>query len=187
MGIPHLGIDIGSVAIHAAVSGADDAVLWSGSRLAGGRPLAALDDLLGEVANEVDARTFRVGLVAGARNLLAAHCPDASRISEVVSAARGTAVLCPDALAAIEIGGQMPRWIELDPERRELSEFALSDLCAGAFLEQQAGRLQLSIEELAAEAGAAERGAAVAGRCAVFAKSDMIHLQQKGTPVDEIA
>ncbi|MBI4860267.1 MAG: hypothetical protein HY815_08390 [Candidatus Riflebacteria bacterium] len=33
----------------------------------------------------------------------------------------------------------------------------------------------------------AARAATIAGRCAVFAKSDMIHLQQKGTPTEEIA
>ena len=190
MGTPRLGIDIGSVAVHVAVTGERDETLWSASRTTGGRPLAALADLLEEADAAGQGTSFRVGLVAGARNLLAQHLPDAVQVSEVVATARGAAVLCPDALAAIEIGGQMSRWIELDPEQRELADFALSDLCAagaGAFLEQQAGRLQLSIGELATMAADAPRGATVAGRCAVFAKSDMIHLQQKGTPVDEIA
>ncbi len=190
MDIPRLGIDIGSVAVHVAVTGDGDEILWSASRPAAGRPLAVLDGLLEELGQRGIAGAFRVGLVAGARNLLASYCPLAVAVSEVVATARGAALLCPDAVAAVEIGGQMSRWIELDPEQRELADFALSDLCAagaGAFLEQQAGRLQLSIGELATMAVEADRGAAVAGRCAVFAKSDMIHLQQKGTPVDEIA
>ncbi len=69
-------------------------------------------------------------------------------------------------------------------------DFALNDVCAagsGSFLEQQAARLKMPIEEFARLAASAKRGAAIAGRCSVFAKTDMIHLQQKGTPPEEIA
>ena len=75
-------------------------------------------------------------------------------------------------------------------EAGEVQDYSLNELCAagsGAFLEQQASRLKMSVAQLAASAAGAKSGAAVAGRCSVFAKSDMIHLQQKGTPTDEIA
>ena len=71
-----------------------------------------------------------------------------------------------------------------------MADFSSNGLCAagaGAFLEQQAGRLGVSVDRLGQMAGAASRGSAIAGRCSVFAKSDMIHLQQKGTPLEEIA
>ena len=58
---------------------------------------------------------------------------------------------------------------------------------SGSFFEQQATRLGLDVEAFARLSAAAPRGATIAGRCSVFAKSDMIHLQQKGTPVGEIA
>jgi predicted CoA-substrate-specific enzyme activase len=45
----------------------------------------------------------------------------------------------------------------------------------------------MGIAEFAEAAAAAPTGASIAGRCAVFAKSDMIHLQQKGVGVREIA
>ena len=57
----------------------------------------------------------------------------------------------------------------------------------GAFLEQQARRLGLGAEDLSRLAAQAKRAATIAGRCSVFAASDMIHLQQKGTPLAEIA
>ncbi|UCG59786.1 MAG: hypothetical protein JSU70_09750, partial [Phycisphaerales bacterium] len=72
----------------------------------------------------------------------------------------------------------------------EVRDFATNGLCAagtGAFLEQQAGRLHISVDTLGKMASAAPKGCAIAGRCTVFAKSDMIHLQQKGTPTEEIA
>ena len=73
---------------------------------------------------------------------------------------------------------------------REMVDFATNTNCAagtGSFLDQQASRLGVAIEEefgrLALMSQAPPR---VAGRCSVFAKSDMIHLQQQATPVHDI-
>ncbi|MCL2000879.1 MAG: acyl-CoA dehydratase activase, partial [Planctomycetes bacterium] len=58
----------------------------------------------------------------------------------------------------------------------------------GAFLDQQSLRLQVPPAELADRAMRyGKKPPAVATRCAVFAKSDMIHLQQEGFSVDAIA
>ncbi|MCX7959616.1 MAG: acyl-CoA dehydratase activase, partial [Deltaproteobacteria bacterium] len=68
--------------------------------------------------------------------------------------------------------------------------FFTNESCAagtGSFIEQQAKRLDLSVEKLSEISASAKRYARIAGRCSVFAKSDMIHLQQKGTPLEEIA
>jgi activator of 2-hydroxyglutaryl-CoA dehydratase len=100
-----------------------------------------------------------------------------------------------EAKSIIDIGGHSSRWIHLDNRSNsdagsEIIDFSLNERCAadsGAFLEQQGARLKLNIEEFSELALKATKGATIAGRCSVFAKSDMIHLQQKGTPVEEIA
>ncbi|MCD6352052.1 MAG: CoA activase, partial [Armatimonadetes bacterium] len=51
---------------------------------------------------------------------------------------------------------------------------------------QQAARLGVTIEEFGELALRSEHPPRVAGRCSVFAKSDMIHLQQQATPVHDI-
>ncbi|NTW03857.1 MAG: CoA protein activase, partial [Oscillochloris sp.] len=62
-----------------------------------------------------------------------------------------------------------------------------SFLQPGNFLDQQAERLGIAIEtEFGTLAAQAQNPARIAGRCTVFAKSDMIHLQQKGTPLPDI-
>ena len=71
----------------------------------------------------------------------------------------------------------------------KLADFATNSVCAagtGSFLDQQASRLRLSIEEFGNLAKKSKHAPRIAGRCTVFAKSDMIHLQQKGTPDYEI-
>lgn len=102
---------------------------------------------------------------------------------------RGARLLDATVRSVIEIGGQTSKFLLLRPDGEPV-DFATNEACAagtGSFLEQQAKRLELSIEQLSALSAEARTGATVAGRCAVFAKSDMIHLQQKGTPVAEIA
>ena len=87
----------------------------------------------------------------------------------------------------VQIGGQSAFVIGLEGGLDKPWRVARSPLCAagtGRFLEQQAQRLGIAIEEfgpLALEW--TEAPPRIAARCSVFAKSDLIHLQQKGWPV----
>ena len=66
-----------------------------------------------------------------------------------------------------------------------IQDFAMNTMCAagtGSFLDQQAHRLGYSIEEFSELALKSATPPRVAGRCSVFAKTDMIHLQQGATP-----
>jgi predicted CoA-substrate-specific enzyme activase len=117
------------------------------------------------------------------------HGP-AHRETAVVALTRALPVLFPGARTAIEIGGHAARFVVIEPRTLTLLDYGLNQQCAagsGSFFEQQAARLGLDVEAFARLSATAPRGATVAGRCSVFAKSDMIHLQQKGTPVGEIA
>jgi len=53
-------------------------------------------------------------------------------------------------------------------------------------MDQQASRLRYSIEEVGDIVVQCDKAAKIAGRCSVFAKSDMIHAQQKGATPPEI-
>ena len=113
------------------------------------------------------------------------------RANEVLAIALAVRQAFPDARTVVDLGGLSSKWILLGRGAEDtVVDFASNGLCAagaGAFLEQQAGRLELTVDRLGQIAAAASKGATIAGRCSVFAKSDMIHLQQKGTPLDEIA
>jgi len=185
---PRLGIDIGSVNLHVHVdAGGGRARSWV--RPLQGRPLEALVELVdGEVAEFIGDRPVRLGITGQARDLLDGSV-EAVRVNEIVAAATAARYLLPEARTVIELGGHLSKWALLDDEGG-IADFATNGLCAagsGAFLDQQASRLQISVEEFGRIATDAAGGATVAGRCSVFAKSDMIHLQQKGTPAEEIA
>jgi predicted CoA-substrate-specific enzyme activase len=189
-----LGLDIGSSATKAVLL--DDELrpvefLEQANR---GHPAEAFKKIVSLIFESRGGLRLRIGLTGIGREIIEAP-PEVFLSNEVVALALGAAVNSPEARSVIEIGGQTSRWVLLDRASAESAEpeildFALNDVCAagsGAFLEQQAARLKLGIEKFASLAASARRGATIAGRCSVFAKTDMIHLQQKGTPLEEIA
>lgn len=81
----------------------------------------------------------------------------------------------------IDVGGGSLTLIELD-EDGNFRNFSGNSLCAagtGSFLDEQAGRMGLSYEEISTF-DIDEAPPSIATRCAVFAKSDLIHRQQEG-------
>jgi len=87
----------------------------------------------------------------------------------------------------MEIGGQDSKIIIL--RQGVVTDFAMNTVCAagtGSFLDQQASRLGIPIEEFGAYALKAKTPVRIAGRCTVFAESDMIHKQQMGHNLADI-
>jgi len=182
-----VGLDLGSVTLKATVLDEAGAVVARHRTPPTGALAEGVAELLELLSSTVDGEVA-LGVTGGGKALFASLAA-ATRESDLVATARAASRLYPEARGLIEVGGHQSKWTRLSDDG-VLESFSLNDQCAagsGAFLEQQAGRLGLDIEELAALAAGAERAAAIAGRCAVFAKSDMIHQQQKGTPASEIA
>ncbi|MBZ5582836.1 MAG: acyl-CoA dehydratase activase, partial [Acidobacteriia bacterium] len=185
-----VGIDLGAAAVKIALCNLEGALVWWARTASRGRPLVAFLEAIDALPNEWRSQHIRVSVTGSGQYLLdvVAHCV---RVSEVLAVASAVRRRFPGARTVIDLGGLSSKWILLGAGGQDtVADFSSNGLCAagaGAFLEQQAGRLGLSVDHLGELAGAAARGAAIAGRCSVFAKSDMIHLQQQGTPLEEIA
>ena len=70
-----------------------------------------------------------------------------------------------------------------------IADYQTNGDCAagtGSFMDQQASRLLYEIEDVGDIVLGAGKAASIAGRCSVFAKSDMIHAQQKGYEPPEV-
>lgn len=176
-----LGIDFGSAFFKGAVVDRGKLLLTFYRREADSRK--SLMEFLEEVARVFPEEEFKAGVCGS----LQVEGPAVS-VNEIIALGEGIRFLHPRAASVIEIGAQTSKFVVLGEDM--VSEFSTNELCAagtGSFIEQQAKRLKLSVEELSSLAFKARRAAKIAGRCSVFAKSDMIHLQQKGTPVEEIA
>ena len=107
--------------------------------------------------------------------------------NEITCHAVAASKVVPGVRTIIEIGGQDSKIIIL--RHGVVTDFAMNTVCAagtGSFLDQQASRLLIPIEEFGNYALKSKNPVRIAGRCAVFAESDMIHKQQLGYNTEDI-
>ncbi|HOT95820.1 MAG TPA: acyl-CoA dehydratase activase [bacterium] len=108
-------------------------------------------------------------------------------INEFKAIANGAVACDPNVRTILEIGGDASRYLQVhfDSETGYLAllDYARNGECAagtGSFIDQQVARMGFDVSEVGALVATAEKPANIAGRCSVFAKSDMVHAQQRG-------
>jgi len=190
-----LGLDIGSISINTALIDSGRKVVENHYTFCHGRPFHALNQVLTDVLSRHPAESIARVAITGTGGTLAAKLIGGHFVNEIVAQSSSVAALYPQARTVIEMGGEDSKLIIMEPqdgnrESRRLADFAMNTVCAagtGSFLDQQARRIGVSIEKEFGElALLSENPPHIAGRCSVFAKSDMIHLQQIATPVHDI-
>lgn len=185
----YLGIDVGSITTKMVLLDEKGDILASIYLRNNGRPIEALQQGLEDLSTQL-ANTVSIDGVAttGSARHLAAYLVGADLVKNEITA-HSVAVLdlYPEAKTIFEIGGQDAKVILL--RGGVVVDFAMNTVCAagtGSFLDQQAGRLGLTIEEFGALALRARHPVRIAGRCTVFAETDMIHKQQIGHSIEDI-
>ena len=107
--------------------------------------------------------------------------------NEITAHAVAALEIDKDVSTILEIGGQDSKIILL--KNGIVTDFAMNTVCAagtGSFLDRQAERLEIPIENFGEYALKSKAPVRIAGRCAVFAESDMIHKQQLGYNEEDI-
>jgi predicted CoA-substrate-specific enzyme activase len=107
--------------------------------------------------------------------------------NEISAHARAAVELHPDVRTIFEIGGQDSKVTII--EDGTVIDFAMNLVCAagtGSFLDSQARRLDITIQDMSKKSVLSVNPTSIAGRCTVFAESDMIHKQQIGHAQEDI-
>jgi len=188
----HIGFDIGSIAAKLVVLDGTGTVIEEYYRRHLGRPVQLALDLLEDVLARYSARQIATLAGTGTSGRFVCELMDALFINELSCQAAAGRNLVPTARTIIEMGGQDSKIIFLSGDPNDLTgmrDFAMNTACAagtGSFLDQQASRIGLDVSQLGQLALKSKLPPRVAGRCSVFAKSDMIHLQQQATPLHDI-
>jgi predicted CoA-substrate-specific enzyme activase len=158
-----------------------------------GSPIQCTFDLLEEFYDVVPENRTEGIRVTGSGSRTIAKILGIYFENEFKAIARMIGRFYPQVRTVFEIGGESSKYLRLekqpDSENSAIVDYDRSGECAagtGSFLDQQASRMGYSVEEIGALVAGAGRGARIAGRCSVFAKSDMIHAQQKGYKREEI-
>ncbi len=188
----YMGLDLGSVSLNIAIVDEELRLLESVYERTRGQPIPVLIDIFEALKKDFPGLDGVVGTGSG-RNLLA-DILGIDKENEIITQAKAAAYFHPEVRTVIEIGGQDSKLIFLELDEKSgktvIVDHALNEICAagtGSFLDQQAHRLGISIEEEFGNlALRAKRPATIAGRCSVFAKSDMVHLQQEGIAKEDI-
>ncbi|MEW6068368.1 MAG: acyl-CoA dehydratase activase [Nitrospirota bacterium] len=180
-----IGLDAGSVSVKIVVLDEKGKSLYSHYERHKGHPLAIAFKLL---ASYPESKNLSLSVTGSAGRLIASTM-GLEPVNEIVAQAYSTHILFPRIKTIIEMGGEDSKLILLSEDGRAVKDFSMNSVCAagtGSFLDQQAERLRLTIEEFSQLALKSKKPPHIAGRCSVFAKSDMIHLQQIATPVEDI-
>jgi predicted CoA-substrate-specific enzyme activase len=169
------------------------ALVLSRYRRLQGSPIQSTFDLLKELYDFLPEEDVEGIRVTGSGSQLIAKVLGIYFENEFRAIAKGMRMFYPQVRTVFEMGGEASKYLRLDPnvtgKHLGILDYQTSGECAagtGSFIDQQATRLLYSIEQVGPAACAASCAARIAGRCSVFAKTDMIHAQQKGYTTDQI-
>ncbi|MDZ7634660.1 MAG: BadF/BadG/BcrA/BcrD ATPase family protein [Bacteroidales bacterium] len=190
----YLGLDIGSVSLNTVLLDDDYNIVEDYYDYVHGKPFNVLHERLTSILHEHPADTIKAIALTGTGGKLAVGLIGGVFVNEIIAQATSAGRLFPDARTVIEIGGEDSKLIVLErqpsDEYAKLVDFEMNSICAagtGSFLDQQAKRIGVPIErEFGEMAMRSVNPPRIAGRCSVFAKSDMIHHQQLATPLHDI-
>jgi len=186
----YLGVDVGSISTKGVVIDAAGEVLARSYLWTEGNPVRAVKRVLAELQAQmdgIDVEVVAVGTTGSARELTGAVLGAQVVKNEITAHAVGTLSRHPDVRTIFEIGGQDSKIIIV--RDGVPVDYAMNTLCAagtGSFLSSQARRLDVPVEEFGEYALRSKRPTKIAGRCTVFAESDLVHKAQIGHKLEDI-
>ncbi len=184
-----LGIDVGSVSTNLVLTDADGKVVEKLYIRTNGRPIEAIIAGMACLKSKIgkDDAVIGAGTTGSGRQLARAIVGADIMKNEITAHAAAACHVVPEVRTILEIGGQDSKIILM--EDGIVCDFSMNSVCAagtGSFLDRQASRLDIPIEEFGGYALRAKSPVRIAGRCAVFAESDMISKQQAGHSAEDI-
>ena len=185
----YLGIDVGSVSTKLAALDENDELIAHIYQPTQGKPIEMVQQGLARIREQLPTGTEIAGVATtGSARYLAGVIVNADLVkNEITTHATAALFYFPDVQTVLEIGGQDSKIIII--RDGIVTDFGMNTVCAagtGSFLDHQALRLKMPIEEFGQRAMTSKTSVRIAGRCGVFAESDMIHKQQIGHRIEDI-
>ena len=190
----YAGIDVGSTTVKAVVTDAEtNAILWKDYRRHETRQLETLLDFMQrmEAGTGISPDNCRI-FMTGSGGTMYADLLGAKYVQEVLAASLVVERHCPEAASFVEIGGQDAKIVILrkESETGPIKKFpSMNDKCAGgtgAVIDKISKKLGIPLEDLSQLHYKGIRVHPVAGKCGVFAETDINGLQKQGIPANEL-
>ena len=189
-----VGVDVGSTTVKAvAIDAATDEMVWSDYQRHETKQPEKTLEFLGRLEADlgISADNTRV-FITGSGGATIAPIVGAKFVQEVTAVALAVEKLHPEVQSVIELGGQDAKIIVFkeDPESGRKKKIpSMNDKCAGgtgAVIDKINAKLKIPADELCEQGYAGIKLHKVAGKCGVFAETDINGLQKEGTPSDEL-
>lgn len=189
-----IGFDLGSTTVKAVViEEATDQIVWQDYRRHDSKQAEKAMQMLVDIekdtgVNADNARLFMTG--SGGANV--GRFTGAKFVQEVNAVSLAVEKLHPEVNSVVELGGQDAKIIVFkeDPETGRKKKIpSMNDKCAGgtgAVIDKINAKLKLPPEELCNAEYHGKKLHPVAGKCGVFAETDINSLQKMGVPADEL-
>jgi len=189
-----VGIDVGSTTVKVVACRANgDDILFRRYIRHKGRQAEVLAGVMEELHSSLrlDAERAKV-FITGSGGAALAPMLGARFVQEVTAVSLVVEHLYPDVASVIELGGQDAKIVifqetELPGRKKKLA--TMNDRCAGgtgAIIDKIAAKLHLTPEQLVHMGYHGVALHPVAGKCGVFAETDITGLQKQGVPAAEL-
>ncbi|MCB9700335.1 MAG: CoA activase [Myxococcales bacterium] len=190
-----VGFDLGSTTVKAVIrDAATDEIVWKDYQRHDSKQAQRALMMLKQMEAEVDgfvagnARVFITG--SGGANV--GRWIGAKFVQEVNAVSLSVEKLHPEVNSVIELGGQDAKIIIFKPDvetGRKKKIPSMNDKCAGgtgAVIDKINAKLKIPAEQLCQQGYYGHKLHPVAGKCGVFAETDINGLQKLGVPSDEL-
>ncbi len=189
-----VGLDIGSTTVKALVVDAKtDEILWQDyQRHETKQPEKTLEFLRRMESEAGISRHNTRMFITGSGGGLLADLVDAKFVQEVTAVALAVEKMHPEVYSVIELGGQDAKIIVFKDDQdsgRKKKIPSMNDKCAGgtgAVIDKINAKLKIPTDELGNQGYHGVKLHKVAGKCGVFAETDINGLQKVGTPPDQL-
>src|SRR5512140_2014788 len=190
-----MGVDVGSTTVKiTVVDNETDQILWADYQRHETKQPEKLIEMLkaikADLPNTPD-ENFRMFITGSGGSGLCKHL-GAKFVQEVNAVSLAVEKLYPECGSVIELGGQDAKIIifKEDPETGKKKKLpSMNDKCAGgtgAVIDKINAKLRIPTEELCNMGYKGLKLHPVAGKCGVFAETDINGLQKQGVPPDQL-
>jgi predicted CoA-substrate-specific enzyme activase len=189
-----VGLDVGSTTVKAIVlNAATDEILWQDYQRHETKQPEKTLEFLRRIESEVGVTSHNTRMfVTGSGGGVLADLIGAKFVQEVTAVALAVEKQHPEVYSVIELGGQDAKIIVFKDDNesgRKKKIPSMNDKCAGgtgAVIDKINGKLKIPVEELSDQGYHGIKLHKVAGKCGVFAETDINSLQKVGTPPTEL-
>lgn len=184
-----IGLDIGYATIKIALLDEQNRVKYSKYLFHNGKIREILIKILKDIDEKFTLKNIKYGAVTGNGSRFLEKYRDIKKVNELATIVEAVTYLNRDIKSIIQIGGESAKYITNFAKEKKNLKFSFNSGCSagtGSFLEEQASRLGIKLKDYSKLVEKAKSIPRIAGRCSVFAKSDITHRLQEGYKKEDI-